>query len=160
MNIKSLLLLSVLMLASPFVPAQQAPAPTPVEVATRLLDRLDAHDYAAAEAMFDEQMAAAVPADKLKAVWESLPSQAGGATGRGDASVSAQQGMQLVVIPLHYANGELVAKIAVRPDGKIAGFLIQPAAPPAAAAPAADAPYTERDLALGQGALALPATLA
>ena len=160
MSIRSLSLLVVLLLVSPFVPAQQAGSSGPVAVATRLLDHLDANDYAAAETLFDEQMAAAVPADRLKAVWESLPSQAGAAKGRGEASVSPQQGLQLVVVPLHYAKAELVAKVAVRADGRIAGFLIQPAPPPAAAAPAADAAYTEGELTVGQGALALPATLA
>ena len=159
MNLRSWWLMSMLLLASPFVPAQQA-ASAPVAKAIQLLDRLDAHDYAGAEAMFDEQMAAAVPADKLRSVWESLPSQAGAAKGRGEASVATQQGVQLVVVPLHYDRAELVAKVAVRADDRIVGFLIQPAPPPATPAPAADAAYTERELTLGHGALALPATLA
>ena len=88
---------------------------------------MDAKDYAAAEASFTPDMAAAVPADKLKAVWESLPAQVGAAKGRGEAKVTPHQGMQVVVIPLHYANGELIAQVVVDAEGKIAGFLIQPA---------------------------------
>ena len=152
--------MAALLLAGVALLAQAAPAVDARAAATRLLDHLDAGDYAAAEAMLDPRMAAAVPADKLKAVWESLPAQAGVAKGRGEASVTSQQGVQLVAVPLHYAQAAFVAKVAVRPDGTIAGFLIQPAPPPAAAAPAADAPYVERDLAVGSGALALPATLA
>ena len=149
--------LAGLLLAGVALLAQATDAAGAQAIATRLLDHLDAGDYAAAEAMLDERMAAAVPADRLKAVWESLPAQAGAAKGRGEASVSAQQGVQLVVIPLHYAQAELIAKVAVGADGRIAGFLVQPAPPPAAAT---DAPYAERELALGDGALALPATLA
>ena len=53
-------------------------AAEPEALATRLLDQLDAGQYAQAEAMFSAQMKAAVPADKLRAVWESLPAQMGG----------------------------------------------------------------------------------
>ena len=127
----------------------------PVGIATQLLDHLDAGDYAAAEAMFTPQMAQAVPADKLQAVWESLPKQAGRAQGRGEATVSGQGGVHVVVVPLQYANAALVAKVAVQADGTVAGFLIQPAPPPAAA-PAADAGFSAR----GFEFAGLPGTLA
>ena len=133
-------------------------ADSPEAIATRLLDHMDAKDYAAAEASFTPEMAAAVPADKLKAVWESLPAQAGAAKGRGEAKVTPHQGMQVVVIPLHYANGELIAQVVVDARGRIAGFMIQPAPPAPAAAPAADASYIESDFPVGDlpGTLAMP----
>ena len=127
----------------------------PVGIATQVLDHLDAGDDAAAEAMCTPQMAQAVPADKLQAVWESLPKQAGRAQGRGEATVSGQGGVHVVVVPLQYANAALVAKVAVQADGTVAGFLIQPAPPPAAA-PAADAGFSER----GFEFAGLPGTLA
>ena len=142
--------------------AAQAPAGAEA-IAQRLLDHMDAGRYAEAEAMFTEDMARAVPAAKLKAVWESIPAQAGAATGRGEATAGSQGAATLVAVPLHYGKGELVAKIAVAVDGKVSGFLVQPAgAPQAASAPAvpADAPYSERDVAVGQGERALPGTLA
>ncbi|MGH8061271.1 MAG: alpha/beta hydrolase [Pseudoxanthomonas sp.] len=133
-------------------------ADTPEAIAQRLFDRMDAKDYAAAEASFTPEMAAAVPADKLKAVWESLPAQLGAAKGRGEAKVAPHQGMQVVVVPLHYANGELLAQVVVDAEGRIAGFLVQPAPPAPAAAPAADASYLERDFPVGDlpGTLAMP----
>lgn len=154
--------LLAMLLALLFAPAATLAADAridPAVIATRLLDHLDAQRYAAAEAMFTPEMAAAVPADKLKAVWESLPAQAGAAKGRGDAHVSAQDGIALATLPLHYANAELLAKIAIAADGRIAGFMIQPAPPPAAPAPTADADYRERELAVGSGERALPGTL-
>src|SRR5690606_21702534 len=102
----------------------------------------------------------AVPAERLQGVWESLPAQAGEAQGRGEMQASAANGATLVVAPLHYANAELVAKVAVTADGKVAGFLVQPAPPPPADAPAADAGFNERDMTVGEGEHALPATLA
>ena len=138
-----------------------AQAADPATIARQALDRMDAGDYAQVERTFAEKMAAAVPADKLKAVWESLPAQVGKATGRGEPAVSAQGGATLVRIPLHYEKAELVATFAIDGDGRITGFLVQPAqAATPAPAVAADAPYLERPLMVGTGESALPATLA
>ncbi|WP_297834770.1 alpha/beta fold hydrolase [Thermomonas sp.] len=136
-------------------------AATPEAVARQALNHLDAGEYAQVERLFGAQMAAAVPEDKLKAVWESLPGMAGAATGRGDAEVSTQGDATLVQIPLHFEKAELIARFAFDGDGRIVGFLIQPA-PAADAAPtvAADAPFTERDITVDEGDHALPGTLA
>ncbi len=146
--------------------AQDAPSPssspekTASSLAVQLLDHLDAGEYVQAEAMFNATMAQAVPADKLQAVWESLPAQAGEMQGRGEAVTLLQGDAALVQIPLHYAKAGLVAKIAIDAEGKIAGFLIQPEAAPPATAVTEDAPYTETDINVGEGERALPGTLA
>ena len=152
------LLATAALLTAPPVPAQGAPSPT--AIATRLLDRMNAGEYAQAESMFTAEMAKAVPAAKLKAVWESLPAQAGTAKGRGDPTVDTQGGTTLVTVPLPYEKTGLVAKVAVAADGRISGFLIQPAPPPAPAPPADDAGFSERDFGIGTGERALPGTLA
>ena len=133
-------------------------------IAIRALDHMDAGEYAQVEAMFDADMAKAVPADKLKAVWESLPAQVGKATGRGDAQTMEQAGSTLVQVPLHFEKAELMAKFAIEGGGKIVGFMIQPAqaaAAPASAPPVAeDASFSEREVMVGGDDRALPATLA
>lgn len=136
-----------------------AAAPNAASTATTLLDRLDAGKFDEAVTEFSVEMKTAVPADKLQQVWASLPAQFGAASGRGEATVSDQGGATLVQIPLHYAHGELVAKVALGADGKIIGFLIQPAPPPAAPAPSADAGYREIDFPIGHGDTSLPGTL-
>jgi dienelactone hydrolase len=128
-------------------------------VALHLLDDLDAGRYEAAATAFTEPMRQAIPADKLKQVWESLPAQAGAAKGRGEPGVQPQGLMTLVAIPLHYTNVELVAKVVVDTSGRIAGFLIQPAPPPPAAAAPVDASYAEREVAVGDEGRTLPGTL-
>ena len=99
-----LLLASLLLLALGLGIANQARAQDAnadaQALATQLLDHLDAGKYAEAEELFSADMAKAVPADKLKAVWESLPAQVGAAKGRGDATVSAQGGAVLAAVPL------------------------------------------------------------
>ena len=150
-------MLTALLLACGIATAGQ---PDAIATAQQLLAHMDASEYVQAEAMFGADMAAAVPADKLKAVWESLPAQAGAAKGRGEPVVAEDAGTQLVTVPLHYALVELVAKVAVAGDGKVVGFLIQPAPPPPAAPPAADANFHETDFRVGSGERALPGTLA
>jgi dienelactone hydrolase len=154
------LLVAVALIFSTAAMAAMAAEPSAVATAIRLLDRLDAGQFEAAVADFGDEMKTAVPAERLQQLWPSLPAQVGPATGRGEAVVSEQEGVTLVQIPLHYGHGELVAKVAIGADGKIIGFLIQPAPPPSAPPPSADAGYRELDFMVGDGAKALPGTLA
>lgn len=155
--LSSILAATLLALAAAFTATAATPAET---TAARLLDHLDAGEYAQVESMFTKEMATAVPAEKLKQLWESLPKQVGAAKGRGTAQVVEHSGTHLVTVPLHYANAELVAKVAVGTDGKVAGLMIQPAPPPPAAAPAADAGFRESEFPVAglPGTLAMPAT--
>ena len=127
-----------------------------VDIALRLLDHLDAGDFAAAESGFDPAMRQAVPADRLAAVWKSLPP----AAGRGRPELRSVDGATLVAVPLRRGDAELVAQVVVGADGAIRGFLVRPAAPPKEPAPAPDAAFVEREATVGHGAAALPATLA
>ena len=157
----AILLLGTGLLLSNTTQAQDTPSAESKAstLAIQLLDHLDAGEYDKAETMFNAQMAKAVPADKLKAVWESLPAQVGEAKGRGEVSTEHEGDTALVKIPLHYSKAGLVAKIAVDADGKIAGFLVQPAEAPPAAAVTDDASYIETDLNVGEGERALSGTL-
>ena len=152
-----LLMLGLGLLLSGRVAAQDPPVDG-AAIATRALDHLDAGEYAQVEALFSADMAKAVPADKLKGVWESLPAQVGKSTGRGEAQSMLQDGSTLVQVPLHFEKAELMAKFAIDASGKVVGFMIQPAQPaaPAVAPPVAeDAAFTERDLAVGDDEAAL-----
>lgn len=161
MNAIRILLAGAWLVCAAAVHAQVAPEQARA-IALQALDRLDAGQYAQVEAMFDANMAKAVPADQLKAVWESLPGQAGAAKGRGTAQVAAQGEVSLVQVPLHHAQAELVAKFAIDAQGRITGLVIQPATPPAAPAPpvGAEAPFDERPFGVSSGERALPGTLA
>ena len=136
-----------LLIATILLFSMSASATEPTAIATKLLDRLDASQFDLAVSDFGAEMKTAVPADRLKQVWQSLPAQFGPAAGRGDAAVSKQESVTLVQIPLHYAHGDLVAKIAIGADDKVIGFLIQPAPPSPAPPPSADANYREIDFA-------------
>jgi dienelactone hydrolase len=136
-------------------------AETPAALAARLLDRLQARDYVAVEAMFTPSMAQAVPAEKLQGAWESLPAQFGAYKQRGDAQVSESRGMQIALTRLQFERGAVDAQIAIDADGNVAGLWLQPVAEviPLPAVPA-DAPYRETEVSVGAGEKALPASLA
>ena len=131
-------------------------AAEPQQVATQLLDHLQAGRIAEAEAMFTPQMATAVPADKLQGLWQSL----GELKQRGSAHSSEQQGVHLVEVPLQFASGAMVAQVAVDAQDKVAGLMLRPAPPAKASPPPADANYTEADFSVPQARGALPGTLA
>lgn len=139
-------------------PAAATPAQGAIALATTLLDHLDAGRFAQAEAMFSPAMRAAVPADKLQQVWASLAQNMGPAGPRGLPTASLQGSMTLVSVPMPFAKASLVARIAADANGQVAGFLVQPAAPPAPP-PANSGAYVERDITVGNGERALPATL-
>lgn len=131
-------------------------AAEPQQVASQLLDHLQAGRMAEAEAMFTPQMASAVPADKLQGLWHSL----GELKQRGAAHSSEQQGVHVVEVPLQFASGAVVAQVAVDAQDKVAGLMLRPAPAAKAAPPPADANYAETEFSVPQARGALPGTLA
>jgi hypothetical protein len=95
-------------------------------VSTRLLDHLDKGDYAGATADFNDKMKAAETADKLAALWQSMPLQLGAPGMREPAQVSEVPNYVVVVTALHYGQGMIDAQVACDADGKIGGFYIRP----------------------------------
>ncbi|MES2670709.1 MAG: alpha/beta fold hydrolase [Pseudomonadota bacterium] len=136
----------------------------PAREAQTMLDALDAGDFAAVHARFDATMAAAVSAEQLKQGIGSLATQVGTLQTRGEPDVKTSDTGALVKVPLRYERGELTAIIAFDNERKVSGFAIRPvqAAKPATVAPAVpeDANYRETEVLVGEGANALPATLA
>ncbi|WP_367381688.1 alpha/beta fold hydrolase [Stenotrophomonas cyclobalanopsidis] len=131
-------------------------AAEPQQVATQLLDHLQAGRMAEAEAMFTPQMARAIPADTLQGLWQSL----GELKQRGAAHSSEQQGVHVVEVPLQFASGAVVAQVAVDAQDKVAGLMLRPAPAAKAAPPPADANYAETAFSVPQARGVLPGTLA
>lgn len=144
--------------------AEAAPATDAVPLALAVLDEMDAGRFEAVHARFDERMSAGLGVDQLRQVWLSLPAQLGAAKGRGEPRSATRDGTRIVTVPLIFENAVLNASLSFEPDDRISGFLLRPAAPPAAAAPSPPVPeganYRELDARVGDGDTALPATLA
>ena len=147
-----------LMLAIASLPSFAQVAPDAARsTASRLLDLLDRGEFKQAEALLNADMKAAVPAPRLEQVWKSLPADGS----RGEAKLSTKGTDQLVVVPLTRGALKLNANIVVNAQGQVSGLLIQPVTETAPApAVAADADFTEKDVLVGDGEKALPATLA
>jgi uncharacterized protein len=137
--------------------ALSANAATPEQTASALLDKLQAGDMAAAEAMFTPDMAKAVPAAALGTLWQQM----GGLKSRGTARVVSQQGMQVVLQPLEFGAGPVNASVAVDAQGRVAGLFFQPARAAPSPPPVPDgASYRELDQEINTAKGSLPATLA
>ncbi|MCW5581280.1 MAG: alpha/beta fold hydrolase, partial [Luteimonas sp.] len=130
-----------------------------VTLAVRILDRLDAGEYAAVVDDFTPEARAAIDADGLEKVWAALPAQLGQAQGRGEAVSAAHGQYRVVTIPLRYARGVLNALVTIDAQDHIAGLLLQPPAAVAPPAPAVPDGVAERAFAIGDGERALPGTL-
>ena len=128
----------------------------PIDTATRLFDNLQGGRVDATAAMLTPEMAQAVPAERLQTLWNSL----GALKQRGQAQVSAQEGVQRVEVPLQFDAATVIAQVVVDAQGRVAGLLLRPAPAGKAPAPAADAGYRELDFSVPQARGALPGTLA
>ncbi|WP_434212162.1 alpha/beta hydrolase [[Pseudomonas] boreopolis] len=137
--------------------ASVASAAEPQQAAMRLLDRLEAGQFDEATRDFTPEMAKAIPADKLAAVWNALPAQVGALKQRGQPRQADTEAHTLVVVPLHFERGDLNALVSLDQRDRIAGLLLQPAVPPAPPL-AADAGFSEREVQVAglPGLLALP----
>lgn len=152
---RTLIACALAMAALPAI-AQVAPD-TARATAARLLDHLDRGEFTQAEAMFDANMKQAVPAPRLEQVWKSLPTDGS----RGEAKLRTDGTTQVIVVPMTRGGAKLNATIGVDGEGRISGLLIQPDVQTAPApAVAADATFTEKEVMVGDGERALPATLA
>lgn len=134
--------------------------------AEALVDRLAAGDFAGAAAGFDERMRAALPEPKLRAAWAQIAAQAGAYRRRGAARVEDARGHTVAVVPAEFDQATLDVRVTLDGAGRVAGLFFAPHVDAAAAAKA-DAPaayadssrFSERDVTVGEGEWALPATL-
>ncbi|MBW8823005.1 MAG: alpha/beta fold hydrolase [Xanthomonadales bacterium] len=130
---------------------------TPQAIAAKLLDRLDAGQYEQAETMFNAQMQQHVPADRLKAVWQSLPP----AGKRGAPQLSQESGTQVIRQTLHRGATTWTSTVAIDVQGKVSGLFMQPLAEAMPIPPVpADAGYGEREISVVAAGHPLGGTLA
>jgi dienelactone hydrolase len=134
--------------------------PAQATLANAFLDLLDAHRYDEALAMATSQMREGLGGGKLKDTWEALPKQLGERQSRGALRGESIDGRPIITSALAFPMLALDARITFDANNLIAGFRLVPAqAPTLAHAPESGDAWHEVDLAVGQGADALPGTL-
>jgi len=123
------------------------------------LAHLDHGEFDAAVAQTNAQMRAALPAQKLSAVWTALPKQVGAAGPRGAAHLTLENGHRVVLVPLPYAHMALLARIAFEEGGAIDGFFIVPAPTATPSKLETNAHFSESEVRVGPAEKSLGATL-
>jgi uncharacterized protein len=110
-------------------PAATLSAPDAVALADKFYDLFfTRQDDAGAVNLFDDQMKAALPADKLKEARDSLPQRVGAFQNRAEAQLAARQDpYQQVIIPLQFEKMPINMLVVVDvTSGKISGLFFQP----------------------------------
>jgi len=98
--------------------------------ARQLVMLLVKRDYAGVAKRFDDKMRQALPADKLKMVWENLTAQVGAFQKQGAARTEkAEEGgktYDVVVITCQFARRALDAKFVFNQQGQVSGLFFMP----------------------------------
>ena len=132
------------------------------ELGRQVVADLAAHRFDKVCAQFDEAVSAALPPDKLAAVWDNLLAQAGDFTSIEKSSEKERQGFHVVHVTTVFQKVRLDAMIAFDAQKRIAGLHFVPAEasqawqPPAYAKPES---FHEREVTVGSSPWQLPGTL-
>ena len=110
----------------------QAAQPSPGEVQARarvLLDALTSQSFSVVTRDFTDQMTAAMPAERLAAMWSGLLAQAGRFKACDAASrLVAISDKQMVITSCTFERGRADIQFAFDTAGKVSGFVMRPGA--------------------------------
>ena len=98
-----------------------------VASARKLITQLQAGDYQQATSTFDATMREAMPAAALQGGWEQVQAQAGAFQEALDATCESQDGYEVVLLKLRFANASVAARLVFDQAGQLAGMGFQPA---------------------------------
>jgi len=109
---------------------------------------------------FDAALSSAVPADRLRAVWQALETSDGAFAAAEDARVHEEGGFRVVELVCAFARGKKTFRLVFDREDSLAGLFVRPAETAASSAPAHARPgaFEEREVTVG-AAPALPGTL-
>jgi uncharacterized protein len=144
-----------------------APAPDYSALADAAVNNLASHQFDKVSALFDATMAAAIPADKLPAVWDQILAQAGAFQKIISTEVDEQSPYHVATVGCAFEKASLNIIMAFDSTGHIAGLHVVPANNSVAAAAAAwSAPpyadpskFHELPFTVSDGQWQLPGTL-
>ncbi len=100
--------------------------------AIAIFTALAAGDWELARADFDPTMVAALSATKLADTWATVVGAVGAYERPGEPFARRQGELTVVDVPLAFEAGDMTGRVALRPDGQVAGLFVLT---PAAAAP-------------------------
>ena len=130
-------------------------------VATAVVEMARDGRFAEVEALFGARLRAAVSAGTLRAAWLAEQAKLGQVTGIGEPETTpGEPGVTRVIMPVSFERGELSVYMSVDSGGMLQGLRLAPPeggwAPPPYASPGR---FTEQEVTVGEGPLAVPGTL-
>ncbi len=120
------------------LPADAAARPHYAAIGKQETQRLAGQQFAALVRRFDSKMKAALPANKLSALWSQIVLQAGPFRRITAVHSVVYHGDHVIVVTVAFAHARLDVRWSITSQGKIAGLFFAPAA--AAAKTAGTAP--------------------
>ena len=102
-----------------------------IATASTVLDQMEAGDFEAASADFNDNLKAQIDTVQLAGVQMQIES-AGAVQSRGEPLVSERDGYTVVVYRIQREHAALDATVAIDGDGKVGGLHFAPATAPAA----------------------------
>lgn len=119
---------------------------------------LNARAFGRVVRRFDEKMNAALPAEKLAPVWDSVTRQFGAFQRVNEVKIEKKDPMQIASVSASFEKSDLVITVAVNRDGLVSGLFFKPAGPAFTWSPPGYAgEVEEREVTVGP--LSLPGTL-
>lgn len=113
--------------AATFASQPQAPTPDFASLGRAFVMDLSARQFDKAAAMFNPQVAAALPPEKLGQIWDQLLAQEGAFQKISATAIAEQSAYHLVTVTCAFATGALNTVVAFDSEGKIAGLHFVPA---------------------------------
>ncbi|AXL10875.1 DUF3887 domain-containing protein [Microbacterium foliorum] len=103
--------------------AKDVPAAA-IDRAIAVFAQLSAGDPAAVVADFDDQMTSAMTSEALGDTWASVLAAVGSLEKTGEPASHRVSGLVVIDVPLTFEAGEMIGKVSIRDDGRIAGLFI------------------------------------
>ncbi len=157
--VAQLLLLLLIRLPSS---AAEAPEPDLTASARHVVELMAKGDYSGVEARFDTSVRPMVTAQRLRAAWRSILDDAGAFRSQGETRLERGAAGSAVYVTCTFDREVLLAKVVFTPEGELAGLFFQPVLAPQPLGPAAyvrPESFVEKEVTVGSGRWALPATL-
>jgi uncharacterized protein len=138
----------------------RAAEPADLEVRARaFLSAIADDDLAAATKDFDETLKKALPGEKLRDIWKDLVAKGGAFKRLGGARTGKVDEYDIVTVTCEFEKTAYDARVVFNADRQIGGLFFRPASEYKAPPYVNRDGFTEREVQVGSGEWALPATL-
>jgi hypothetical protein len=111
----------------PTAAAESEVTPEQLAVAVEIADRTVANDWAAIRADFDDTLTEMLTEELLTGTWARVTGEVGAFVRRAEPVTGPRVGDVISIdITFTFERGDLVLRVALEPDGKIAGYFFLP----------------------------------